>query len=45
MAAFLLSDVLVEGRVDGERICAALRLYLVANVAFGSDTCLTDRPL
>lgn len=35
MAAFLLAGVLAEGRVDSERICAALCVYLLAGVAFG----------
>jgi hypothetical protein len=35
MAAFLLAGVLAEGRVDAERICAALCVYLLAGIAFG----------
>ena len=35
MAAFLLAAVLAEGRVDAERICAALCVYLLAGIAFG----------
>jgi hypothetical protein len=31
----LLSVVLKEGRVDGERICAALCVYMLAGLAFG----------
>lgn len=35
MAAFLVAGVLAEGRVDAERICAALCVYLLAGIAFG----------
>lgn len=35
MAGFLLTGVLAGGRVDSERICAALCVYLLAGVAFG----------
>ena len=35
MAAFLLAGVLAEGRVDAERVCAALCVYLLAGIAFG----------
>jgi hypothetical protein len=35
MAAFLLAGVLAEGRVDAERICAALCVYLLAGIGFG----------
>jgi hypothetical protein len=35
MAAFLLAAVLAAGRVDAERICAALCVYLLAGIAFG----------
>ena len=35
MAAFFLAGVLAEGRVDAERICAALCVYLLAGIAFG----------
>ncbi|MGH7289419.1 MAG: potassium channel family protein, partial [Myxococcota bacterium] len=35
VAAFLLANVLAAGRVDGERICAALCVYLLAGIAFG----------
>jgi hypothetical protein len=35
MAAFLLAGVLAAGRVDAERVCAALCVYLLAGIAFG----------
>jgi hypothetical protein len=35
LAAFLLGGVLGEGRVDAERVCAALCVYLLAGIAFG----------
>jgi len=35
MAALLLAVVLGRGRVDGERICAALCVYLLTGIAFG----------
>jgi hypothetical protein len=35
MAALVLAGVLAEGRVDSERICAALCVYLLAGIAFG----------
>jgi hypothetical protein len=35
MAGLVLVSVLRGGRVDGERICAALCVYLLAGVAFG----------
>ena len=35
MAALLLAGVLGEGRVDAERVCAALCVYLLAGIAFG----------
>jgi hypothetical protein len=35
MAALLLADVLGEGSVDAERVCAALCVYLLAGIAFG----------
>jgi hypothetical protein len=35
MAGFLLSAVLAAGRVDAERICAALSVYLLVGIAFG----------
>ena len=35
MAASLLPGVLGEGRVDAERVCAALCVYLLAGIAFG----------
>jgi hypothetical protein len=35
MAALLLAGVLAEGRVDAERVCAALCVYLLAGIAFG----------
>jgi Ion channel len=35
IAALLAASVLGEGRVDGERICAALCVYLLAGIAFG----------
>jgi hypothetical protein len=34
-AAFIAASVLREGRVDGERICAALCVYLLIGIAFG----------
>jgi hypothetical protein len=35
MAAFLAAGVFAEGRIDSERICAALCVYLLAGIAFG----------
>ena len=35
MAALLLATLLAEGRVDAERICAALCVYLLVGLAFG----------
>jgi len=35
MSAFLLSAVLAAGRVDAERVCAALCVYLLVGIAFG----------
>ena len=35
MAALLVRNVLGEGRVHAERICAALCVYLLAGIAFG----------
>jgi hypothetical protein len=35
MAGLVLVSVLRGGRVDGERICAALCVYLLAGIAFG----------
>lgn len=35
LAAFLLAGVLAEGRVDAERVSAALCVYLLAGIAFG----------
>lgn len=35
MAALLLSGVLGEGRVDAERVCAALCVYLLVGISFG----------
>jgi Ion channel len=34
-AAFIAASVLGEGRVDGERVCAALCAYLLTGIAFG----------
>ena len=43
MAAFLLAGVLGEGRVDAERVCAALCVYLLAGIAFGGVFAALER--